>query len=117
MPTKHAKHGPSSLKNKHPDTGCSHWRNDPHADKTAAKAGTLQHDWMEQWENWLVGSRKEEPNAPLSDEQLANAAFCQKFVEPFIRQAAHVAIENPLTIHIGGEEVTWGTADLICLQN
>jgi len=117
MPTKHAKHGPSSLKNKHPDTGCSHWRNDPHADKTAADAGTLQHDWMEQWENWIVGNRKEEPNAPLSDEQLTNAAFCQKFVEPFIRQAAHVAIEKPLTIHIGGEEVTWGTADLICLQN
>jgi len=100
MSKKHAKHGPSGLKYKHPKKGgCSHWRNDPHADKTAADAGTLQHDWMEEWGKFVLGLTPKDPSVSLSDEQLSNTAFCQKVVEPYLRQAEKAGLEEKVTIH------------------
>ena len=115
MPTKHAKHGPSGLKYKHPDKdGCSHWRNDPHADKTAANAGTLQHDWMEEWGKFVLGLTPKDPGVPLTDEQLTYTAFCQKVVEPFLRQAEKAGLEEKVTItNAKGKTVTWGTSDVV----
>lgn len=115
MPEKHAKHGPSGLKYKNPDTGgCSHWRNDPHADTTAADAGTLQHGWMEEWGKFVLGLTPKDPGTPLTDEQLNNTAFCQKVVEPYLRQAEKAGLEEKLTIvDTKGRTVTWGTSDVV----
>ena len=114
MPDKHAKHGPSSLKYKNPAIGgCCHWRNDKFADTKAADDGTHQHDYMECWGYWITG-KKAEPTMPLSDDQKTNVGFCQKIVEPYIRQAEHVGLEEQVTISSEqGEEVTWGTSDVV----
>jgi len=114
MPEKHAKHGPSSLKNKKPGIGCGHWINDPSSDKSAANAGTLQHHSQENWAEWILGRRKDFNTDKLTEEQKTNVGVCQKLVEPFLRQADHVGIEEEVHIFAEtGEEVTWGTSDLV----
>ena len=118
MPTKHAKHGPSGLKYKNPETGgCSHWRNDPHADKTAANAGTLQHDWMEAWGYYILDKedKKPAPNQDLTDDQLTSVGFCQRAVESHLRQADKVELEKMLTVNGIGKEITFGTSDVVLI--
>ena len=117
MPENHAKHGPSGLKYKNPvDGGCSHWRNDKFSDTTAADAGTLQHDWMERWGKFVLGKTFKNPTGTLDDAQLNNTAICQKFVEPFLRQAEKAGLEEKLTISdSAGHTITWGTSDIVLL--
>jgi len=114
MPETHAKHGPSGLKNKdHKHGGCCHWQNDRFASTKAADEGTFLHQHMEDWAGWVLG-KKEEPTATLSEEHKSYVNFAQKVVEPFVRQADHVGLEEKVTIADAmGEEITWGTSDLV----
>ena len=114
MPETHAKHGPSGLKNKdHENGGCCHWQNDRFASTKAADEGTFLHEHMENWAGWILEKNKE-PNDTLTEEQKSYVGFSQKVVEPFARQADHVGLEEKVTItNAMGEEVTWGTSDLV----
>ena len=116
MPENHAEHGPSGLKYKHPDTGCPHWRNDKFANTAAAEDGTHCHEYMEEWSYWITGQREgaDFKLPELTEEQETNVGECQRVVEPYIRQAEKVGLEEKVTItNADGEEITWGTSDVV----
>ena len=95
---KHARYGPSSLKNREV---CPGWENDPHSDKTAADEGTDCHYGFE------TGRR-----GKLNDEQWEQVTKCLRFIAPFEAKASKILKELRLRI-LGG--LTFGTADRVIL--
>jgi hypothetical protein len=69
---------------------------------------------MEEWGKFILGLTPKNPGVPLTDEQLTNTAFCQKVVEPFLRQADEAGLEEKVVIYNAkGENITWGTSDVV----
>ncbi|MDF7824111.1 DUF2800 domain-containing protein [Pontiellaceae bacterium B12227] len=96
MPTKHAKHGPSSLKNKEI---CPHWQNRP-GSSAAADEGTRMHEAAET--NNLEG---------LNPEQCAQVESCITDVSRLQASISQCTRHNELRLEICG--LTFGTADVV----
>lgn len=95
MPEAHAKHGPSSLKNK---AVCPGWINDPTSDTTRADEGTRLHAAAESGN--LAG---------LDAEQAGAVTKCLNYLAPLEKNAKVVLKE--VRLNVCG--VTWGTSDRV----
>jgi hypothetical protein len=96
MPNTHAKHGPSSLKNKEI---CPHWQNRP-GSSAAADEGTRMHEAAET--NNLEG---------LNSEQCAQVESCIAAVALREADIIDCSRHNELKLEIGS--LTFGTADVV----
>jgi hypothetical protein len=94
----HAKHSPSSLKNKEL---CPHWENRPGSSK-AADEGTMMHNAAET--GHLAG---------LNEEQTAQVQLCLDFVQTLETSIPDCKRFNELQVDVCG--LTFGTADVILL--
>jgi hypothetical protein len=94
----HAKHSPSSLKNKEL---CPHWENRPGSSK-AADEGTMMHDAADT--GHLIG---------LNEEQTAQVQLCLDYVRALEESIPDCKRFNEMQVDVCG--LTFGTADVILL--